>query len=354
MSAEIAEFLDDGPAEEPEIQLDDPMDMRVNLTELGIEEIERGVCEDNYDNRAIIRRAKLRYQALYDQFGRATGLINVITPESLIERRILALSEKKPLMVDPDNRNSEYLTGVDLLLDDRACAITPPWVIGATRAWVAQTENGGVPEKGRKKAQGLPGRCRAVKTDSIRCMLWHSGKPQDDGLCRTHLKVARKPSDDVRRAREKLFQAAPYAVDTLEELMDSAESEPVRLKASTEILDRAGIRGGQDFTVDVEVTDTRTASQVVIERLARLAAGAAMVQERQFALEEDGQVVDAEVVEDSDQGGPRTGDKPSQIGQEDTSPGTDMQTTSEDGGLGVQSWLNTDFDDDELNREARS
>jgi hypothetical protein len=108
-------------------------------------------------------------------------------------------------------------------------------------------------------------------------MLWSSGRIKDDGLCRVHLKTQRKPGEDVERARRKLMQSAPYAVDVLEELMETAISEPVRLKASTEILDRAGVRGGMDIGVDVEVTDARSPAQIVAERLARLSQGAIIV-----------------------------------------------------------------------------
>jgi hypothetical protein len=124
-------------------------------------------------------------------------------------------------------------------------------------------------------------------------------------LCRIHLKAARKPGEDVERARLKIMQAAPYAVDTLEELMESAESEPVRLKASTEILDRAGVRSGQDINIDVEVSDTRPAAQVVAERLARLSDGAQAIAARVQQLEsetdnsDNGEIIDAEVVVES-------------------------------------------------------
>jgi len=105
--------------------------------------------------------------------------------------------------------------------------------------------------------------------------MWSSGRPKDDGLCRVHLgSLQRKPGEDVERARAKLTQAAPYAVDVLEDLMENAASEPVRLKASTEILDRAGVRGGVEFDARIEVTDGRSPAQIVAERLNRLAAGA--------------------------------------------------------------------------------
>jgi hypothetical protein len=81
------------------------------------------------------------------------------------------------------------------------------------------------------------------------------------------------------------MQSAPYAVDVLEELMENATSEPVRLKASSEILDRAGVRGGMDIDLGVELRDARSPAQIVAERLARLTEGAMMMQER-FAITE--------------------------------------------------------------------
>jgi hypothetical protein len=98
------------------------------------------------------------------------------------------------------------------------------------------------------------------------------------------------------------MQSAPYAVDVLEQLMETAESEPVRLKASTEILDRAGVRAGMDISLDLEVTDARSPGQIVQERLMRLAEGAARTQRlldvvEAARAEED--VQDAEVVEES-------------------------------------------------------
>jgi hypothetical protein len=128
-------------------------------------------------------------------------------------------------------------------------------------------------------------------------MLWFSGRLKDDGLCRHHLKTVRKPGEDVERARRKLIQAAPYAVDKLEELMETATSEPVALKAATEILDRAGVRGGVELDVNVDTDGQRPAHVVVAERLQRLAMGAANLAAAVVHVEEE--VTDAEIVEDS-------------------------------------------------------
>lgn len=295
--SEVIKFETEGSKEDPtdrEPHLDTPLDLRPDLSELGIIEHERGVCEDNYENRGLLRRAHLNWDPVYDATGSATGLIAARSEESMRERRVLSLAEKRPALEDPKNNNSNYLTGLDLLVDEDACKVVPPWVIGATRKWVAEQDKPTASDK--RQPAALPSRCRIIKTDGLRCMLWSSGRIKDDGLCRVHLKTQRKPGEDVERARRKLIQAAPYAVDVLEDMMENAESEPVKLKAATEILDRAGVRGGSELLVDVEVNDARPPHVIVAERLQRLAAGAANMA---AALEATNQITDAEIVEDS-------------------------------------------------------
>lgn len=280
------------PPSEPAYDL--PLDLRPDLSALGILEHERGICEDSYENRSALRRARLNWDFVYDQSGKPTGLIAARSEEASKERRLLSLATRKPLLVDASNQNSEYLTGLDLILEEDAIRICPPWVVGATRAWIAEQQGGG-PKSSRRAPASLPHRCRQVKSDGIRCLLWASGRPKDDGLCRLHLRTVRKPGEDVERARLKLIQSAPFAVDVLEELMENAQSEPVRLKASTEILDRAGVRGGSELSVGVEVTDSRPAHVVVAERLQRLAAGAITVA-GEIAASGKTDITDADVV----------------------------------------------------------
>jgi hypothetical protein len=67
--------------------------------------------------------------------------------------------------------------------------------------------------------------------------------------------------------------------------METAESEPVKLKAATEILDRAGVRGGIEIDAKLEV-DVRPAAEVVSERLARLLPSAAAITGSIIELEE--------------------------------------------------------------------
>ena len=284
-----------GPEDEkPEIQIDEPVNLRPDLSLCGIIEMERGVCEDTYENRSLLRKAHMGWDTVYSTNGVPTGLIMARSQDMATERRLLSLAEKKPILVDPDNVNSDYLTGYDLLVEAMTDKLVPPWVIGATKMWGKEQDEPIASSK--RKPTSLPHRCSTIKDDGIRCMLWSSGRPKDDGLCRVHLRhLSKKPGEDIERARKRITQAAPYAVDILEDLMTNAASEPVRLKASTEILDRAGIRGGVEFDATLNVTDARPASSIIAERLARLSSGAYNVA---VELSNDG-VNDAQAVEDA-------------------------------------------------------
>lgn len=305
MSIEPLNFADEDKQEEkPEVQIDSPVNMRPDLSKLGIDEVERGICQDTYENRAILRRSKMGWDSVYSSNGVPTGLIQARSAEMDKARRVLSLAEKKPILVDPDHLNSDYLTGYDLLAESASDYLVPPWVLGATRNFLKEQESGG-PPPGKRKAAVLPTRCRAVKDDGIRCMMWSSGRLQDDGYCRVHLgSIQKKPGEDIERARAKLTQAAPYAVDVLEDLMENAASEPVRLKASAEILDRAGVRGGVEFDANINVHDTRPPAQIVAERLARLAGGAIEIAAKlsesgiQISASDESDIQDAEVVEE--------------------------------------------------------
>lgn len=292
-------------SEKPVIELDTPVNIRPDLTEIGIDEVERGVCEDSFENRAILRRAKMGWDTVYASNGVPTGLIQARSENMAMQRRILSLAEKKPILSDPSDRNSDYLTGLDLVVESAADHLVPPWVLGATRLWIKEQDTPHPNPK--RKPSAKPHRCRTIKEDGIRCMLWSSGRPNDDGMCRVHLRSeSRKPSDDIERARQKLQQAAPYAVNLLEELMETAESEPVKLKAATEILDRAGVRGGVEIDTSLNI-DVRPAAAVVAERLQRLATGAQQAAARLSEAglmvpgDPDPKIIDAEIVEEPEE-----------------------------------------------------
>jgi hypothetical protein len=272
--------------------VEDPISILQDLSELGIEEVDRGICEDTFENRAILRKARLQWEPVYTSTGSSAALIKVRTAESTRERRLLSLAEKRPILSVPTDNNSDYLTGLDLIAEEASDYLVPPWVVHATRLYMKEQETGHLNPKRQPLCQ--PHRCRHIKADGIRCMLWGSGRPKDDGLCRVHLRsLKHKTSDDIERAREKLMQAAPFAVDKLEELMEFAESEPVKLKAATEILDRAGVRGGVEIDTNVNI-DVRPAAQIIAERLERLSSGA--LSEAMRLANSGVQAIDAEVV----------------------------------------------------------
>lgn len=294
--------IEEDPADR-QPQIEAPIDLRPDLSALGIEETDKGVCEDNFINRGILRRAGMSWDPVYSTTGQVTGLIFARSKESRIERRLQSLAEKRPLLEVPSDNNSNYITGLDLLAEQATDYLVPPWVIHSTRLYLKEQEEGG-PASAKRQPLAQPHRCRQIKDDGIRCLLWSSGRPKDDGLCRIHLRSTKKnPSDDIERARQKLVQAAPYAVDLLEDLMENAESEPVKLKAATEILDRAGVRGGIEIDSTVNV-DVRPAASVIAERLERLAQGAistaARLAEAGLHVEPEKEIIDAEVVTDEE------------------------------------------------------
>ena len=102
----------------------------------------------------------------------------------------------------------------------------------------------------------------------------------------------------------KLLRLSPEAMATLESVMhDESAPAGVRAKAATEILDRAGFRGGVDIHISGEVEVN--ASDIVAERLAKLAAATtvpalaadALTVLSEITADEEPEPEDAEIVE---------------------------------------------------------
>lgn len=72
----------------------------------------------------------------------------------------------------------------------------------------------------------------------------------------------------VESARLRLIGSTDQAVDWLLDLAENSTSDAVRLKATTEVMDRAGVKGGVE--VDVNVNVSQDPGQVLRERLATL------------------------------------------------------------------------------------
>jgi len=267
-------------------------DLRPDLTMYGIEEIDRGVCEDSYENRSILRANRLSWQTIYNEDGEASPYIEVLSEEMKAARSLASLEDKRILLVDDRNNNADYVTEEALLVEEKADSLVPLWVLAATRTWIRVREARAAGDTDKMKSlAGPPQRCRYIKSDGLRCQLWSANRVTDDGLCRTHLGTRfNNIAASVQRARERAYQAAPTAIQLLEHLMESAESEPIKLKAATEILDRAGVRGGIEIDARVDMT-VLPAAQILEERLAKLRENQL---ENRRALEAAAQIPSAE------------------------------------------------------------
>ena len=293
---------EDDSVQNPLPDSDTPVNLRPDLSVLGIEEVDRGICHDTAENRQILRANKLSWIAMFDRAGMPTNNIEVRSAEMIAQRGLNALEGRKAILVDVRNKNSDYLTGLDLLYETRAGALVPAWILAATRTYMKIEEDrvANPDKKIKPSLTGPPGRCTVIKSDGVRCLLWHSGRGVDEQMCRIHLGSLRNSTGAaVERARARVQQSAPRAVDILEELMDSATSEQVRLKASTEILDRAGVRGGVEIDQNVNVT-VRPAADIMRERLEKLRN--IQIQGITTGAEETSETVEAEIVEDSTEG----------------------------------------------------
>lgn len=268
------------------------------LWDLGIEETEPMVCEDSFDNRRTLRNNKFMWSALTDpDTGMPTGLIRVFTPEELTARRESVWDTKKPIMEEPGNAYSEYVGPRDLEMD----ADIPWWVKLRLRGWV-EDELSGKPEEKRRR---FPERCEVIRTDGTRCWSW-APAPNKAKRCKKHLAWEMDTDQaNAKLAKLRMLQMAPAAADTLEGLMlDANESGAVRLKASTEILDRAGVRGGVELDISGEL-EVKDAGAEVSDRLTRLAERMAEAEKKKAELlaeleaaTEKTDIVEGVVVED--------------------------------------------------------
>lgn len=261
------------------------------LAELDLDEIEPGLVEATLENRRVLREAGWRWRKYTGPLPECyleDGVEPVdrpvlITPVAFGIDVVEKMASKARLLVDPDDPNSDYLTADALLLvldeEPGLRGEVPFWVPVQIRRHIRDLEAKGERDRLYEDHHGtgvmahVPVRCRWIKADGTRCWRWSSNNVRRSAHCRSHAGYTQDVTElsrGLRDAKVQLANAAGAAAEALEELMLSAASEPVRLKASTEILDRVGVRGGFEVDAKVEVTETNPAD-VVRERLARLA-----------------------------------------------------------------------------------
>lgn len=291
--------------EPAELEIEAPPGLLPNLSEWGIDEVERGVCEDTFENRKIIRQHKARFNAVFDSNGQPTGYIQVITAEMYQMAQGLSKSD---LLSDPDDYNSDYLSGMKLILAENSKHLAPTWVLNVTKTYIRQQD--------RKRELGpdaallqtrlvnVPHRCNAMKADGTRCWGWSDGSTDTAGFCRAHARrVGKSPGHGLSThqiMRNRMLSGATGMLDKLEELSES-EDQRIALTAVRDYLDRAGFKAVEHVEQKVEVTVT-DAAQTVKERLEKLKQGHEekqkifrQIKEQQALASEP---VDAEVVDD--------------------------------------------------------
>lgn len=124
---------------------------------------------------------------------------------------------------------------------------------------------------------------RGMLPDKARCVPHGGALPS----------IADRAQARVEAARLKIFGSAEAAADVLEALLDPGTGEAVRLKAATEVLDRAGIRAGIEIDHGGEIQVNH--ASMVQDRLAKLALG-----RKAFADEETREEIqEAEIVEET-------------------------------------------------------
>lgn len=150
-------------------------------------------------------------------------------------------------------------------------------------------------------------RCSQIKKDGTRCKRWSL---RGYHKCKSHSGPgALMPDGNVNKYREAVIEAAKLrlldmseeALDTIWQLSQPGTAEAIRLKAATEVLDRAGIRGGFELSVEGEITVSAT--DEIRKRLAGLKEGAEEVAKMRAAqvVDADADIVDGEILEDSEQ-----------------------------------------------------
>lgn len=137
-------------------------------------------------------------------------------------------------------------------------------------------------------------RCTATKKDGTQCKKW---SVRGSNVCikhGAHLPQVRKAAEArVAEARTRMMGVTPDMFEILLDLTKPGVSEGVRLKAATEIMDRAGLKPGMELNVTVE--NVSSPLDDISKQLTELASHFTDLGEVQ-----DAEVIDEEVAETQD------------------------------------------------------
>lgn len=120
-------------------------------------------------------------------------------------------------------------------------------------------------------------RCTHVRDDDSRCKNFGvrgTGFNGTPSMCFIHggslPAVKAKAEATVLTAKLRLVENTGMALDTLFSLTKVGTADAIRLKAATEILDRAGVKGG--YEVQVEVKESTSAAEEIQKKLSVMSA----------------------------------------------------------------------------------
>lgn len=273
--------------------------------DLPIEWVDTDVCADEFENRRLLRTANLRWKVVPPgEDGMPSGLVEVVDPDRENSRKQEAYRD---LLSNPRDAWSDFVDVRELPPD---AAGVPYWIhrrAEAHRRWEATPRlPGSKGGKGGGQEPYLPVRCETVKSDGTRCWAWAADKA-NEGRCRAHAPgaaLAANMGHQIALAKVKIMQAMPAMVDELEDLALNAASEQVKLKAVTEMMDRGGVNSSTDINMTGGLEVSHSPAEEIRSRLdslaERLAAGARVRAELEAAQEGSADVVDGEVVPETE------------------------------------------------------
>lgn len=138
-------------------------------------------------------------------------------------------------------------------------------------------------------------KCTATKRDGNPCGAWSLAGATVCLKHGGHLPNVKTAIEERKAAaRLLLIDASGDAAETIEYLARFATQENVRLAAAKEVLDRAGIKGGADMTIDVQ--HSLAPSKMLDEKIAQMANRLNKDRAEQFTTSTKLDIIESEVV----------------------------------------------------------
>lgn len=149
-------------------------------------------------------------------------------------------------------------------------------------------------------AKPLPSvKCTANRRDGQPCGAWSLAGATVCLKHGGHLPNVKQAVEERKAAARLLFvDASGDAAETIEYLARFATQENVRLAAAKEVLDRAGIKGGADITVEHE--HTLAPSKMLNDKLEEMAKRLLKERNPEYTSEENFDIIKSEVVQEDE------------------------------------------------------